>query len=209
MIDGNTGKNVLKTELGGVSYSFSFLNIIINTHNTQHTVGKTISMARLGLMNSVIACLQVSFVVMSWTVEREYCAGPLEPSSEKFLIEATYNFGLKYNPYFHARPEWLVAATCLHYQYFGFVYGLIFIVAVSDGWHTTWIPRLVLPTVVGCKLYAILFYHYMEFTSDQPPPNLLAYFGAEGSYLLSIVLVYYKLITSMTTTTKDPTKKLQ
>ena len=39
---------------------------------------------------------------------------------------------------------------------------------------------------------AIFFYHYMEFTSDIPPENLIPYFSVEGPYILSMALIVYK-----------------
>jgi hypothetical protein len=36
------------------------------------------------------------------------------------------------------------------------------------------------------KLYALAFYHAMEFTSATPPPQLLPYWLPEGPYLLAL-----------------------
>ena len=41
------------------------------------------------------------------------------------------------------------------------------------------------PTPNPCQLYAIAFYHAMEFTSASPPPDLALYWGAEAPYPLS------------------------
>eukprot|EP00536_Pseudo-nitzschia_multiseries_P005408 jgi/Psemu1/295880/fgenesh1_pm.101_\ len=152
------------------------------------------------LVNHIIAALQVLFVSISFTVEKEYCRAPLDPSSSVPLVKETYDFGVRYNPLFHSRPEWLVQATCIHAYCFWVLYSLIFYLAITDGWARSatpaWLRRVVLPVFLGCKVNAILFYHYMEFTSDMPPPNLLAYFGSEGSYLVSMGLVFYKLVTA-------------
>jgi hypothetical protein len=137
-----------------------------------------------------------------------------------FLIQQTYDFSIKYNPLFHNRPEWLVSATCIHAKYFWILYSLIFYIAVTNGWNNNnnkkannkynkynsiLLRQIILPTLLGCKINAILFYHYMEFTSDTPPPNLFAYFSAEGSYLISIGLVYYKLFNSSATSATSTT----
>ena len=52
---------------------------------------------------------------------------------------------------------------------------------------------------VGAKLYAVMFYHYMEFTSRLPPQNLVPYFAMEGPYLLSIGLVLSNIYNAPTT----------
>lgn len=40
---------------------------------------------------------------------------------------------------------------------------------------------------------AIFFYHFMEFSSDTPPENLVAYFAVEGPYILSMLMVVLKV----------------
>jgi len=149
------------------------------------------------LVNLVIAALQVLFISMNFTVEREYCDGPLDPNSTTLFVKDAYDFGVAFNPYFHNRPEWLVKATCVHAYGFWILYSLIFYLAVTDGWgRSKFLGRLVLPIFLGAKVYAILFYHFMEFTSDTPPTKLVPYFGAEGGYLVSIALVFYKLVSA-------------
>eukprot|EP00537_Pseudo-nitzschia_pungens_P000069 CAMPEP_0172370324 /NCGR_PEP_ID=MMETSP1060-20121228/37088_1 /TAXON_ID=37318 /ORGANISM="Pseudo-nitzschia pungens, Strain cf. cingulata" /LENGTH=165 /DNA_ID=CAMNT_0013095535 /DNA_START=202 /DNA_END=699 /DNA_ORIENTATION=- len=160
------------------------------------------------LVNCIIAGLQVLFVFISFTAEMEYCRAPLDPSSPIPMVKQTYDFGVTYNPMFHARPDWLVNATCIHAYVFWIFYSLIFYLAATDGWAgqktPAWLRRVVVPMFLGCKVNAILFYHYMEFTSDMPPPNLVVYFGSEGGYLVSMVLVSYKLVTASSSgTTKD------
>lgn len=44
---------------------------------------------------------------------------------------------------------------------------------------------------------AICFYHYMEFSSDTPPENLVAYFCVEGPYILSMLMVTLKVFISL------------
>ena len=46
---------------------------------------------------------------------------------------------------------------------------------------------------VGAKLYAIAFYHFMEFTSATPPPHPAAYFAVEGPCLFSVALVLMRI----------------
>ena len=42
-------------------------------------------------------------------------------------------------------------------------------------------------------MYGVAFYHFMEFTSSTPPPNLLPYFAAEGPYAVSVQMVLLKV----------------
>ena len=146
-------------------------------------------------LNLVIAALQVIFILMNFTVEREYCDGPLDPNSSTLFVKDAYDFGVAYNPMFHDRPDWLVKATCVHAYGFWILYSIIFYLAVTDGWaRSKFLSQVVVPVFLGAKVYAILFYHFMEFTSDTPPPKLVPYFGAEGGYLVSMGLVFYKLV---------------
>jgi len=151
------------------------------------------------MLNVVIAAFQVMFIFSCFTIEREYCSAPLDPTSNTPLVARTVDFSINYNPLFHERPEWIVNATCIHSYMFWILYSLVFYMAVTDGWaRSKLLGRVILPVLLGSKIYAILFYHYMEFTSHSPPPNLLAYFGAEGGYLVSIGLVLYKLVSAVT-----------
>jgi len=146
-------------------------------------------------LNAAIAILQTVFILMNYTVEREYCRAPLDPDSTILFVKDAYDFGVAYNPYFHERPEWLVKATCIHAYVFWILYSLIFYLAVTDGWaRSRLLSQLVVPLFLGAKVYAILFYHFMEFTSDSPPTKLVPYFLSEGGYLVSIALVFYKLL---------------
>lgn len=157
---------------------------------------------QLQWLNVVIVILQVQFLFMSATVERAYCQGPLDnnDTSTNPLVQTTIAFCEQYNPLFLARPEWVVQATCIHYRFFWILYTTILITAGGNLWQYSRTLQNVILLGVGAKLNAVLFYHYMEFTSDQPPPNLWAYFGAEGSYLVSIVLVLYKIFNTSTST---------
>jgi len=158
------------------------------------------------VLNLVIAALQVCFIVMNFTVEREYCHGPLDPTSTTPFVKDAYDFGIAYNPLFHEQPEWLVKATCVHAYGFWILYSLIFYLSVTDGWARSGskvLTRVILPVFLGAKVYAILFYHFMEFTSHAPPPKLLPYFAAEGGYLVSIGLVFYKLVSVASDTPKN------
>ena len=51
-----------------------------------------------------------------------------------------------------------------------------------------WIQTFLL-IFTGIKLYALGFYHYMEFSSDIPPENLIPYWATEGPYLVSMIMV--------------------
>jgi hypothetical protein len=146
-------------------------------------------------LNVIIAFLQLNFLFMSYTVERAYCKGPLETTDTTPLVKTTIEFCEQYNPLFLERPTWLVEATCIHAQLFWILYTAILIMAISNSWGHRVLQNIIL-LGLGAKLNAVLFYHYMEFTSDQPPPNLLAYFGAEGAYMVSIGLVLYKIFTT-------------
>lgn len=81
-------------------------------------------------------------------------------------------------------------ATCISAYGFLPFYLLILFATVSDKWSAL---RLPIGLFIGAKLYAICFYHLMEFTSDQPPPELIPYVSVEGPYLLSILLIILKL----------------
>lgn len=152
------------------------------------------------VQNLVIAVLQVYFLLMNATVEREYCRGPLDPASRTPFVGRAVAFGAAHNPLFVERPDWLVAATCAHASVYWILYAVVLWLAVSDGWDRCPRPlaRVVLPALLGGKVYAILFYHYMEFSSHAPPPNLVPYWAAEGPYLLNIGLILHKLVSMAT-----------
>ena len=81
-------------------------------------------------------------------------------------------------------------ATCVSAYAFLPFYLLIAFAAASGRWATLRVP---INCFIGAKLYAIGFYHLMEFTSELPPPNLVPYVSVEGPYLLSIVLILVQL----------------
>ncbi len=121
-------------------------------------------------------------------------AAPLDPESKTLFVKDTIDFSIKYNPLFHERPEWVVKATCISGYTFWIFYLCIFFVAYSDAWGKPYLlTRVFIPMGIGAKLNAIFFYHFMEFTSDNPPPHLVPYFAAEGGYIVSIVLVIYQI----------------
>ncbi len=144
--------------------------------------------------NLLIAVLQVYFLVMNATVEREYCHGPLDPTSTTPFVAQAVDFGPN-NPLFVERPEWLVKATCAHAYVMWIFYAITLYLAATDGWaRRPLLARVALPIFLGGKIWAISFYHYMEFTSHVPPPNLVPYWAAEGPYLLNIWLLLRKLV---------------
>ena len=142
-------------------------------------------------------------MLMSNTVELEYCAGPLEPTSATLFVKESVDFTINYNQLFHERPERLVKATCIHAYSFWVLYSVIFYLAVTYGWaKPSLLTRVLVPLGIGAKLNAIFFYYYMEFTSDMPPTHLVPYFSAEGGYLVSITLVIYKLLSGASSDAK-------
>ena len=138
----------------------------------------------------LIVLLQLYFMLMNLTVERFYCAGPLLAGDTRFLVPETIAFCTDNNPLFLARPEWMVKATCASAYCFLPGYALIVYAAATRGWERMRVPILLF---VGAKLYAIAFYHFMEFTSATPPPHPAAYFAVEGPYLVSIALVLMRV----------------
>jgi hypothetical protein len=144
------------------------------------------------VLNFFIAALQINFMLISFTVEKAYCRGPLDVNDSTLLVKETIYFCENYNPLFLERPEWLVKATCVHGHCAWVLYSIILLTAALDLWKSRFFQSIIL-LGLGAKLYAVLFYHYMEFTSHLPPPDLLAYFGAEGAYMLSIVLILFKI----------------
>lgn len=91
----------------------------------------------------------------------------------------------------------MVQATCISAYVLIFGYILTLISAVTNQWRTLAIPLLLF---IGIKINAIFFYHYMEFTSSTPPENLIPYFSVEGPYILSMLLVIYKVTQNLYST---------
>eukprot|EP00547_Thalassionema_nitzschioides_P000230 CAMPEP_0194214518 /NCGR_PEP_ID=MMETSP0156-20130528/15746_1 /TAXON_ID=33649 /ORGANISM="Thalassionema nitzschioides, Strain L26-B" /LENGTH=160 /DNA_ID=CAMNT_0038942791 /DNA_START=153 /DNA_END=635 /DNA_ORIENTATION=+ len=129
---------------------------------------------------------------MSLTVERSYCERPLVDQDPGFLMQQTYDFSVENNRLFLERPEWLYKATCIHCWIFPFFYTAVFFTSLLGYWKNR-ILQIVFLMFVGAKLNALLFYHYMEFTSHIPPEHLVPYFSAEGPYLVSIALIIYNI----------------
>ncbi len=59
--------------------------------------------------DQVLFILHLYFVIMSYTVERYYCHGPLSSTDTRFLVKETIDFCTQHNRLFLARPEWMVA----------------------------------------------------------------------------------------------------
>jgi len=140
----------------------------------------------------LLLALMCYFISMNLTVERCYCKLTVESCAADGwpLAEATLDFCKQYNPLFLARPEWMRVATCVSAYGFLFGYALIGVTAALDLWSALSLP---LALFIGAKLYAIAFYHMMEFTSATPPPVLLPYVAVEGPYLVSIAIVVWRL----------------
>jgi len=92
------------------------------------------------------------------------------------------------------REPWLRVATCIS------AYGLSWGYAATLLTFLLGLDALRMPVLLftAAKVYAIGFYWLMEFTSDVPPPDLLGFVGPEGPYVLSIVLVLWRLLSSPT-----------
>ena len=132
---------------------------------------------------------------MNLTVERFYCSEKgFENEDKRFLVQETIGFCQQNNPLFLARPDWMVSATCISSHIYCFGYLLTLFLIWTKTWRTYAIPIVLF---IGAKLNAILFYHYMEFTSSTPPKNLIAYFSVEGPYLVSMVMVIYAVHNSL------------
>mmetsp|Transcript_26741 Transcript_26741/g.39703 ORF Transcript_26741/g.39703 Transcript_26741/m.39703 type:complete len:160 (-) Transcript_26741:11-490(-) len=142
----------------------------------------------------VIIALQCYFLTMNLTVERCYCEGPFEDGDNRFLIQETISFCSENNRLFLARPEWMVVATCASAYILSIGYTLTSVAAVTNSWKRFAVPLLLF---VGAKMNAILFYHYMEFTSSLPPQNLVPYLSVELPYVLSMVLVVLKVYNAL------------
>ena len=147
------------------------------------------------LIDATLVGLQLYFMLMNLTVERAYSSGPLVAGDTRFLVAETIAFCQKYNPLFLARPDWLVAATTFSAYGFCPFYAAIIRAALANRWHEL---RLPIAAFVGMKVYALAFYHYMEFSSSTPPTQLLPYFAVEGPYLLSLALVSWRLWSNRT-----------
>ena len=64
-----------------------------------------------GVSDYTLFFLHGYFLLMSFTVERYYCHGPLTPGDTRVLVQETIDFCTQHNRLFLARPEWMVAGT--------------------------------------------------------------------------------------------------
>ena len=140
-------------------------------------------------------CLLFAYFIFScMCIESKYCfgEGPMDPSDDRFMMKETYAFSREYNPLFLARPEWLRLATC--FSAFGFLpFHLMLLAAFLFGINRL---RPIAFIFAGCKLYALVFYHTMEYLSDTPPPNFASlgpYWYAEGPYLVALVATLWRM----------------
>lgn len=98
----------------------------------------------------------------------------------------------------------MVQATCISAYVLIFGYLLTLLSALTNQWKTLAIPLLLF---IGIKINAIFFYHYMEFTSNTPPEHLIPYFSVEGPYILSMLLVIYKVTQNLYRSNGNDNKK--
>ena len=152
-----------------------------------------------GIVDGFLLLLQLYFLLMNFTVERYYCNSPFEEGDTRFLVQETIEFCTENNPLFLARPTWMVCATCISAYAFCVGYILVVVALLTNGWRKLAVPLLLF---IGAKMNAIFFYHFMEFTSSTPPVNLIPYFSVEGPYLVSIALVVYKVVVSLSSRSK-------
>lgn len=128
--------------------------------------------------------LFIYFIFSCLFIESKYCFGdgPMDPNDDRFMMPETYDFCVKYNPLFLERPKWLKIATC--WSAFGFLpFHCILLSSYVFGINSA---RPFAFIFAGIKLYALTFYHYMEYTSHTPPPSFIPYWAAEGPYLIAL-----------------------
>jgi len=140
------------------------------------------------LSKVVLVIFNCFFLLSTFTIERRYCHFALTEDDPTLLAKQTYEFSVENNPLFLERPEWLRVATCFHSYAFPPYYVAVLLTTLFDAWHVKVLQYFLL-AFVGAKFYALAFYHYMEFTSHVPPPNVVAYFSAEGSYIIALAMV--------------------
>ena len=68
------------------------------------------------------------------------------------------------------------------------------------------------PTLLflGAKAYAIIFYHYMEFSHETLSPaieSVVPYFYVEGPYLVAMAIVFYKSVSAFRNDYVDKRKR--
>ena len=131
--------------------------------------------------------------------------------SVNYVAKETVEFCNEHNRLFAMRHEWMVKSTCISSYIFSIGYTLILLMAITNKWRPFAVPTLLfmgkfiilhcfclkyymilqqflghMPYIIylGGKINNVLFYHYMEFTSDFPPTNLIPYFSVEGIIIL-------------------------
>lgn len=149
----------------------------------------------------LLCALQIYFLVVAFCIERAYCQRPLTPDDPGLLMATTYEFSVLHNRLFLQRPEWLRSAVCISAIFFPLNYLAVLVTTIADAWHNTYLQAFLL-IFTGVKIYALGFYHWMEFNSDIPPENLLPYWATEGPYLVSMTMVLIN-IWNATKRTKD------
>jgi len=93
---------------------------------------------------------------------------------------------------FLLRPEWLRVATC--FSAYGLLLGNMAVAASAASGFTRY--RGVVTLYIGAKVYALIFYHWLEYTSATPPEDHMAYWSAESPYLVAMGLVCWRLATT-------------
>jgi hypothetical protein len=109
----------------------------------------------------------------------------------------TYDFVSQHNKLFLSRPDWMANATCFSAYGLACGYLLIMFTTVTNSWKKMAVPILLM---LGAKIYALLFYHYMEFTHTHLAPattSLISYWSAEGPYGLGILLTLSKTVAAL------------
>ena len=146
--------------------------------------------------NLLLIILNAYFILSCLTVERNYCASELKSDDTRLLMKETYEYAKANNPLFFSRPEWLRNATCI--SSYGLVLGYVVIVvtALTDTWNGS--QAFLINMFVGAKVYALFYYHFMEFTDPELAPwnSLGGYWAAESPYLIGIGLTTYMLLTA-------------
>lgn len=131
------------------------------------------------------------FIFSCVFIESKYClgSGPMDPLDTRFMMPETYEFSVKYNPLFVERPLWLRTATC--FSAYGFLpFHFTLLAAFLFGINSF---RSVAFVFAGMKIYALGFYHFSEFTSHKPPPELLPYWAPEGPYLIALAATLWRM----------------
>eukprot|EP00937_MAST-01D_sp_MAST-1D-sp2_P004484 g4484.t1 len=108
------------------------------------------------------------------------------------MMQPTHEFASRHNPIFYARPAWIRVATCFS----GVVFAPCYLAIAVSFWFGLDGARVPILCFVTAKIYALLFYHTMEYCGGgegSPPPNHVAYWGAEAPYLLGVALVLHRL----------------